>query len=110
MQQKGLRPSTARPAANVTACCSAIPTSYVRLGNLLPKISMPVPPGIAAVMPMMSRSVSAILQSSLANTEVKEEGFGGAPAGAGAPLNCLPVATSNLATPCILSEAVIAGW
>lgn len=44
MQQKGLRPSTAIPAAKVTACCSAIPTSYVRFGNLLPNMSIPVPP------------------------------------------------------------------
>lgn len=32
------------------ACCSAIPTSKVRLGNLLPNLSIPVPPGMAAVM------------------------------------------------------------
>ena len=46
----GFKPSTAMPAANVIACCSAIPTSNVRLGNLLPNLSNPVPPGMAAVM------------------------------------------------------------
>ena len=44
-------PSIAMPAAKVTACCSAIPTSNVLFGNLFPKMSMPVPPGIAAVIP-----------------------------------------------------------
>ena len=36
MAQKGLRPSVAMPAAKVTACCSAMPTSKVRLGKRLP--------------------------------------------------------------------------
>ena len=35
MTQKGRRPSHASPAANVTACCSAMPTSKVRSWNLL---------------------------------------------------------------------------
>ena len=33
----------AKPAAKVTACCSAIPTSKHLLGNSLPNISNPVP-------------------------------------------------------------------
>ena len=40
----GFRPSTTIPAAKVTACCSAMPTSNVRLGNLRPNLSSPVPP------------------------------------------------------------------
>ena len=70
MQQNGLTPSTASPAANVTACCSAMPTSYVRFGKRRPKMSMPVPPGIAAVMPTTDGSCSAILTSSFAKTDV----------------------------------------
>ena len=32
-------PSVANPAAKVTACCSAIPTSNILLGNFFEKIS-----------------------------------------------------------------------
>ncbi len=35
MAANGFRPSVARPAAKVTACCSAMPTSKVRSGNCL---------------------------------------------------------------------------
>ena len=38
------------PAAMVTACCSAIPTSWNRSGNRAWNGSRPVGPGIAAVM------------------------------------------------------------
>ena len=34
MAANGFTPSTASPAAKVIACCSAMPTSNVRLGNL----------------------------------------------------------------------------
>ena len=49
------------PAANVTPCCSAMPTSKVRLGNALPNRSMPVPDGIAAVMATILSSLLASL-------------------------------------------------
>ena len=35
MVAKGLKPSVARPAAKVTPCCSAMPTSNVRVGKFL---------------------------------------------------------------------------
>ena len=62
MAQNGFMPSVAMPAAKVTACCSAMPTSKVRSGKRLPNRSRPVPDGIAAVMATMvgSRSASAI--------------------------------------------------
>ena len=72
--QNGLMPSTARPAAKVTACCSAIPTSYVRLGKRLPKRSTPVPPGIAAVIATTERSLAAMSMSVSAKTEVYDGG------------------------------------
>ena len=56
---KGLNPSVASPAAKVTACCSAIPTSNILEGNFLPNISMPVPDGIAAVTPIITVVVAA---------------------------------------------------
>jgi hypothetical protein len=102
MAQKGFNPSTAIPAEKVIACCSAIPTSKVLLGNLRPNLSNPVPPGIAAVMAQTVRSDSARAISELANTEVKEGVLG-------ADLTCSPVATLNLGTPWYLSEAASAG-
>ena len=50
MVTKGFIPSVAKPAAKVTACCSAIPTSKNRSGNFSENKSSPVPEGIAAVM------------------------------------------------------------
>ena len=41
------------PAAKVTACCSAMPTSKLRLGNFLANASSPVPDGIAALIATM---------------------------------------------------------
>ena len=38
------------PAANVTACCSAMPTSKKRSGYFLANFSSPVPEGIAAAL------------------------------------------------------------
>ena len=49
MATTGLRPPSAIPAAAVTACCSAIPTSKQRSGNLSRKERRPVESGIAAV-------------------------------------------------------------
>ena len=40
----------AMPAAAVTACCSAMPTSWNRSGKRRANDSKPVGPGIAAVM------------------------------------------------------------
>jgi hypothetical protein len=48
MVQKGASPSQASPAAKVTACCSAMPTSYTRSGKNFSKWLMPVPPPMAA--------------------------------------------------------------
>jgi hypothetical protein len=42
-------PAIAMPAAAVTSCCSAIPTSKKRVGKRAWKGSSPVGPGIAAV-------------------------------------------------------------
>mmetsp|Transcript_51373 Transcript_51373/g.117115 ORF Transcript_51373/g.117115 Transcript_51373/m.117115 type:complete len:235 (+) Transcript_51373:1393-2097(+) len=91
------------PAAMVTACCSAMPTSNIFVGCARPKMSMPVPPGMAAVMPTTLSSFLAMSTSSEAKTVVSA---GGPP---GAPFCCLPVATSNLATPCMVSLAASAG-
>jgi len=49
MATTGLNPSVAKPAANVTPCCSAIPTSKKRSGNLSENAARPVPSGMAAV-------------------------------------------------------------
>ena len=54
----GFMPSAARPAANVTACCSAMPTSKWRSGNFLAKMSVDVPDGMAAVIAQILSSVS----------------------------------------------------
>ena len=52
-------PSHAKPAAKVTACCSAIPTSNVLEGNFFINKSSPVPEGIAAVIAQIFLSVFA---------------------------------------------------
>ena len=44
-----LNPLVASPAANVTACCSAIPTSKNRFGYMFRNLLSPVPSGMAAV-------------------------------------------------------------
>ena len=72
------------------------------VGNASPNISMPVPPGMAAVMPTILSSVCACLISSLAKTEVKDGALW-------RPFSCAPVTTSNFVTPCILSGAPSAG-
>ena len=50
MAVTGRMPSTARPPAKVTACCSQMPTSKKRVGNSWRKSPRPVPSGMAAVM------------------------------------------------------------
>ena len=59
-----------QPAAKVTACCSAMPTSNMRSGNFSATLSRPVPDGIAAVIAttFSSRSISSV--SALAYTLV----------------------------------------
>ena len=61
-------PSLARPAAKVTACCSAMPTSKQRSGKRSANMSRPVPDGMAAVMATIFLSASASAISALANT------------------------------------------
>ena len=102
MAQNGRRPSVAMPAAKVTACCSAMPTSKVRSGNRLAKRSRPVPLGMAAVTATMRSSASASWISASANTLV----YCGWPGGA---LACSPVTTLNLLTACSLSGVASAG-
>ena len=70
MAQNGFMPSVARPAAKVTACCSAMPTSKVRSGKAFSNRSTPVPDGIAAVMATMRSSFFASAISASPNTFV----------------------------------------
>ena len=60
----------ASPQANTTACCSAIPTSYVRSGNRAFMCCIPVPLSIAAVMPTTRGSRSASATSACPKTSV----------------------------------------
>ena len=92
MAQNGLRPSVAKPAANVTACCSAIPTSKHRSGNLFWKKLRPVPPPIAAWIATILSSTSA----SLIRDSTKYRVYGRVE---DLDLNCWPVLGSNLTTP-----------
>ena len=70
MAQNGTMPSVAMPAANVTACCSAMPTSKQRSGKRLANRSSPVPDGIAAVIATTLGFASASAISASANTRV----------------------------------------
>ena len=63
-------PSAAIPAAKVTACCSAIPTSKTCSGNEFAILSSPVPEGIAAVIATILLSFAARSVSESAKTEV----------------------------------------
>ena len=56
---------SARPAAKVTACCSAMPTSKVRSGNASPNRSSPVPDGMAAVIATMLSSCLRFLDQAV---------------------------------------------
>ena len=53
MAQKGTNPCVVIPAAKVTACCSAIPTSKARLGKASIINFKELPVGIAGVIPTM---------------------------------------------------------
>ena len=65
MHTTGCIPAIARPAANVTACCSQMPTSKNRSGNSLAKLSRPVEDAIAAVIAATSgRRVAALISAS----------------------------------------------
>ena len=70
MAAYGLYPSVANPAANVTACCSAIPTSNALSGNFFSNKFKPVPDGIAPVIPIILVSCSACFINVSANTFV----------------------------------------
>src|SRR5690606_25814130 len=59
MLQKGTIPWVASPAENVTACCSAIPTSNARLGMAFIMMFIDEPEGMAGVMPMLRLFFSA---------------------------------------------------
>ncbi len=59
-------PRVARPAAKVTACCSAMPTSKQRSGKRLREQSRPVPDGIAAVMATIASSRAGLGDQRLA--------------------------------------------
>ena len=74
------------------ACCSAIPTSKLLFGNFSENKSIPVPEGIAAVIPTILLSFSACLIRVLAKTFVYEGILL-------LLLACSPVLTSNLVTP-----------
>src|SRR3546814_17034986 len=52
-------PCVANPAENVTACCSAMPTSKARLGMAFIMMFMDEPDGMAGVTPMLSLFLSA---------------------------------------------------
>ena len=63
----GRSPAMAMPAAAVTACCSAMPTSTKRSGKRSWNGSRPVEPGMAAVMATTSGRSSASLMSASVN-------------------------------------------
>ena len=75
MQTTGSIPWLARPAAKVTACCSAMPTSKNRSGCVCAKNCRPVPYFIAAVMAQMVLSAAPSSFSRLPNT-VENDSFG----------------------------------
>ena len=77
MAVTGFIPSAARPAAKVTACCSAIPTSKKRSGNLRANAATPVPSGIAAVIATIVLSCSASSTNVFPKTDVYEAGAPG---------------------------------
>ena len=64
-------PAKASPAALVTACCSAIPTSMVRSGNLSANLSKPVGPNMAAVIAISFGLLSPCFTNSSAKTLVQ---------------------------------------
>ena len=67
MATTGRSPPIAMPAAPVTACCSAMPTSKKRSGKRSWNGMRPVGPGMAAVMATRSGRCSASLSTASAN-------------------------------------------
>ena len=67
MATTGRSPPMAMPAAPVTACCSAMPTSKKRSGKRASNGSRPVGPAIAAVIATTRSSASASLMIASAN-------------------------------------------
>jgi len=65
-----LYPDTASPAAKVTACSSAIPTSKNLSGNSFWNLDNPVPSGIAAVIARILSFAFAILTNVFEKTSV----------------------------------------
>ncbi len=70
MAQTGFTPCVAIPAAKVTACPSAMPTSKNRDGCRDANSAVPVPLGIAAVIATSLGSMSASSASPFPNTAV----------------------------------------
>ena len=101
MAATGLKPSNARPAVKVTACCSQIPTSKKRSGYKAANWLKPVPSGIAAVMATILSSSSASFTMVCPKILVYE-GAPGLVAGS-------PVLTSNLPRPWNLEGSHSAG-
>ena len=92
MATTGRSPAIAMPAADVTACCSAMPTSTMRSGKRSSNGSRPVEPGIAAVMATSSGRASASLISASENAWVYDDLLGDRAPG--------PVARSNTGLSC----------
>ena len=65
MATTGFKPSAARPAAKVTACCSAMATSKYLSGKRFEYSTKPEPSRIAGVMATMLGSRSAMSHSHL---------------------------------------------
>ena len=80
------------PAAKVTTCCSAIPTSNALSGNFFSNKFKPVPDGIAPVIPTIFVSLSACLISVSAKTFVKDGVLD-------LDFDCSPVEMLNFDTP-----------
>jgi hypothetical protein len=79
-----------QPAAKVTACCSAMPTSKVRSGMRLANLSSPVPEGMAAVMAtILGRPFRVAFLDQRLGEHL------GIARRAGGALACSPVTTSN---------------
>ncbi len=73
MAQYGFIPAMASPAENVTAYCSAIPTSKNLSGNFSAKLLSPVPSPIAAVIAAILLYFSAIDNIFLPKTSVHDK-------------------------------------
>ena len=68
METKGLSPFDAIPAAMLTACCSAMPTSKTLSGKSRLTSAKPVPSSIAALMPTTVSSSLMMREMVCANT------------------------------------------